>query len=375
MKKIVLVTIVILVFGAGLLPLALADDFGIAQTAVRHTELQGNKGTTLYVGGSGPGNYSTIQEAIDNATAGDTVFVFNGTYNENIVIGKKISVIGESAETTMIEGKSGVDMVVKILSGEVQLSGFTIKGDTSGQDGIHIFSLITEVIVSYNKVMECSYGLTLQVTSERNLISNNIVSDNEYVGIRLQESDRNEIHENIIERNGEWGISLASLSKQNSISNNTIDENYGGIRIAGGSVQNEIIGNNITNSIKEGIIFEGISTGNTIEANIISDNFGGIKLSGSGEALVTGNAIVNNEMEGILLELSNNNIITANNFIENKRQVKFKLSSRNSWEENYWDNWIGLKLEAPLFKKFPKVIVGFIGINFDMSPMLEPYQI
>ncbi|MEF8847999.1 MAG: hypothetical protein V5A68_02570 [Candidatus Thermoplasmatota archaeon] len=29
----------------------------------------------LYVGGRGPGNYSTIQNAIDNANTGDTVFV------------------------------------------------------------------------------------------------------------------------------------------------------------------------------------------------------------------------------------------------------------------------------------------------------------
>ncbi|MEE9340745.1 MAG: hypothetical protein V3V21_03685, partial [Thermoplasmata archaeon] len=40
--------------------------------------------TTLYVGGAGPGNYTTIQGAIDNATPGDSVYVYGGTYYEHL---------------------------------------------------------------------------------------------------------------------------------------------------------------------------------------------------------------------------------------------------------------------------------------------------
>ena len=56
-----------------------------------------SRGNILYVGGSGPGNYSKIQDAIDNASDGDTVFVFNDSspYNENIIVNKQISLIGE----------------------------------------------------------------------------------------------------------------------------------------------------------------------------------------------------------------------------------------------------------------------------------------
>ncbi|MBE3136035.1 MAG: hypothetical protein IMZ43_01355 [Thermoplasmata archaeon] len=38
-----------------------------------------SRGNWLYVGGSGPGNYSTIQDAIDNASDSDTVYIYNGT--------------------------------------------------------------------------------------------------------------------------------------------------------------------------------------------------------------------------------------------------------------------------------------------------------
>jgi len=55
-------------------------------------------GKTLYVGGSGAGNYTRIQDAIDNASDGDTVFVYSRRYIENIVIEKSLSLIGISEE-------------------------------------------------------------------------------------------------------------------------------------------------------------------------------------------------------------------------------------------------------------------------------------
>ena len=41
-----------------------------------------SSGNWLYVGGSGPGNYSVIQDAVDNASDGDTVYVYHGIYSD-----------------------------------------------------------------------------------------------------------------------------------------------------------------------------------------------------------------------------------------------------------------------------------------------------
>ena len=38
----------------------------------------------IYVGGTGVGNYTNIQDAIDISSNDDTIFVYNGTYYENI---------------------------------------------------------------------------------------------------------------------------------------------------------------------------------------------------------------------------------------------------------------------------------------------------
>ena len=56
----------------------------------------------LYVGGNGPGNYSTIQAAIENATHGDTIYVYQGIYQEYITIDKQITLIGQQKNHTII---------------------------------------------------------------------------------------------------------------------------------------------------------------------------------------------------------------------------------------------------------------------------------
>ncbi len=65
-------------------------------------------GNTLYVGGSGPDNYTSIQDAINNASNGDTIFVYSGRYYEDIYIWKNINLIGEDRNTTIIELGRGV---------------------------------------------------------------------------------------------------------------------------------------------------------------------------------------------------------------------------------------------------------------------------
>lgn len=142
-----------------------------------------NGGTTLYVDDdnvNGPWNgtlehpYQYIQRGIDNATNGDTIFVFNGTYREHLSIYKALDFIGENKETTVIDGGRD-DTVVKITVPYVYLTGFTIT-----KSGIH------------------SNNAGICINSRYNCIFENIITKNFY-GIYLADSGNLIYHNNIIE--------------------------------------------------------------------------------------------------------------------------------------------------------------------------------
>lgn len=87
----------------------------VKDTEFKDSIIIGFNGNILYVGGSGPGNYTKIQDAINNSSNGDTVFVYDESspYYENIVINKSMKLEGENKETTVIDGKY-IDNVIRI---------------------------------------------------------------------------------------------------------------------------------------------------------------------------------------------------------------------------------------------------------------------
>ena len=134
-KKILIIGILFLFLGTCITPTIATDNIKKSYNPI-------SSGNTLYVGGSGEGNYTNIQDAIDNASDGDTVFVYDESspYNERLKIKKSINLIGENRETTIIDGGGTNSSVVQVLIDWVNISGFTIQNSGDYGAGVYINS-------------------------------------------------------------------------------------------------------------------------------------------------------------------------------------------------------------------------------------------
>ena len=86
-------------------------------------------GNTLYVGGSGPNNYTKVQDAIDDASDGDTVFVYSGHYYERLLINKSLFLQGEYCNTTFLNSYF-FSTVIHVISPDVTIEGFTVQNSS-----------------------------------------------------------------------------------------------------------------------------------------------------------------------------------------------------------------------------------------------------
>ncbi len=271
-RKCLTISIILLFVGTCIIP-------AIAQDTEKY---QSSRGNWLYVGGSGPGNYTKIQDAIDNASNEDTVFVFNGTYYENVVINKAITVIGENRNTTIIDGKQNGN-VVRLTANQIELTGFTIQNCSDEWDVAGI-----------------------KIQSNYNTISNNVILSNASVwptrndGINIIGKKHNNFTRNII-CNGWDGIYLQSAS-ENYFADNTISKPIYGIYASGYCNNNTIVHNNISNIDNNNIYLEWDSNGWMILDNYLNIGTDSIFVYDCDNTTVVGNEICNVYGSGIVIK-------------------------------------------------------------------------
>jgi parallel beta-helix repeat protein len=144
-----------------------------------------------------PQDFPTIQQAINNATNGDTIQVSPGTYKENILINKSITLVGEEKTHTIIDAQQN-GPAIKINTNNTTVTGFTIKNSSQNLDipgaGI-LLNSTTDVKITKNAIATNQHGIIIQ-NSNNSLITDNTIKNNT-IGIEIaSNSNNNKIYHN-----------------------------------------------------------------------------------------------------------------------------------------------------------------------------------
>lgn len=208
MKNIVGILVCILLITTIIPIIALAGEpenpevvFSVTDKNIEKPLLPISRDNWLYVGGIGPGNYSKIQDAINDSFDGDTVFVFYGMYYENLKVYKAIRILGQRWDLTIIDG-GGIGSVVTI-GANVTISGFTIQNSgrvysydagikTQNQPDMSYVFIVSENCIKNNK-----NGIYIR-NSQNHIITRNTFMNNEQAIFVYLTSDCNINNNNFI---------------------------------------------------------------------------------------------------------------------------------------------------------------------------------
>ena len=294
----------------------------------------------LLVDDSGSKDFCSIGEALKWIDEGK-IIVSPGKYLENLVIDRKIDLIGSGKDTTFIYGSSTADVIDVDQVNGIRISGFTIS------DGFECIYLnkAEHCQIDNNSIYHAN-GLWFlnccglySVSSHHNVIENNLFSDHERYAILIPRSNYNIIQNNTVTLSHDW---------------DAITLSYGA---SGNIIQNNIICNNEGMGI---LVIDSYST--TIRNNVISFN---------------GWTADDEVDEGIRIRAGTDpeTKIYHNNFIGNKQNA-YDDAGATWYHEgvgNYWDDYTGIDVNGDGIGDTSYKIPA--GNSKDMYPSMNPFDL
>jgi len=315
----------------------------------------------------------------------------NGTISEPYVI-EDLEIDGEGSGSCIFIENS--DAYFRIENCTLYNAGVRVPPNPDGRAGIRLLNVDNSQLINNN----CSsnpIGILLQ-SSDNNTISENIVNNNSWIGIRLEEeSDNNIISGNTVNNNTNFGLLLylcffnnisTNVFKNNNIngiyshtcsnstiSGNTVINSSNGIYSAF-DIYNKVLGNDVHHNSEDGIFIRGVNC--IISGNNASYNGGnGIFLEpipinvlwwsweyiweGGINNIISGN-IANYNQVGIRLEGTDNNIISGNTLIGNNECIVEIDCHGNKFRDN--EGCIYPKITELPLEYFPGILIISITI-------------
>jgi parallel beta-helix repeat protein len=259
--------------------------------------------TTIIV----PDDYPTIQAAIDNASAGDTIFVRAGTYDGHIEIDKPLTLKGENNQNTTLrlQGASWGGIIgIHVIASNVTISGFhLISPKSTGGNSVML------IVVDGRAA-----------TADNCVIMDNVLEEYYTDALTLFGSHGDEVVDNVI--SSQDGSCTYLMSSSNCL----------------------LMNNTLSGSEWTGIFLD-FSSNNTVSNNFITNQIDSLGLACgaitigtySGDNTVMGNTLVNNDYGVSCWGYTQNNVIYHNNFVNNTQQAYDELRSPQP-PANFWDN-------------------------------------
>jgi parallel beta-helix repeat protein len=190
--------------------------------------------------------FNTIQSVIDDVDTldGDIIVIMSGTYVENIIVNKNITLMPFSGQNVVIQA-ADISQPVVLVNSEgngSKIEGLNITGSTIS--GISL-NFTNNCIINNDTLTGNSIGILLQ-NALNTAIQNNNIQNNSETGINIDNSDSTTLTSNMI-TGSDYGIYLSNSTNNNIQSNNITDNQYG-IYISNSSAYinfNRISGNTI----------------------------------------------------------------------------------------------------------------------------------
>ncbi len=291
----------------------------------------------LHVAAAGGRDYRDLQDAIDAATAGTTIYVHPGTYTRGIVIDKTIEIVGLGDRDRIRIEVSGSD-VVWFQGGDGRLANMTLRQQGDGNwygidvsagspiiENVDVSSQSLAVVAIHDGANPLVRDSTVHDGAEsgiyvydngRGTIENNEIYGNSYAGIAIRSGGDPVVRYNVIRDGQESGLHIYEEAF------GTIEDNeISGHALAGIEIKERsnpaIYRNRVYGGQVSGIYVHADGSGTIEDNEIFANAYSGVEIKDGGNPVLRNNSIYKAGENGVFVNNGGLGTIIDNDIQDN----------------------------------------------------------
>ncbi len=343
--------------------------------------------------GRGSTDFPLIAPAIAVAADGDEIRISPGVYREDLVLAKRLSLVGEGGPVLFGTGRG---TVIDVRADNCEIRNLIIDGTGVGagnQMDAAIRLTSNGNVVSGNIMRRVFYGVVIAGGSS-NLVTDNTIEGlldlpfgRRGDGIYVYQGPRNTIIRNRVV--GQRDAIFLQYAHQVRVEHNVVEHSRYGLHdmfsddtiVRDNEFRTSLVGANVMNSKRltiernafahnRGITAIGLTLkdcdGSHVAQNRFTGNARGLQLDGSSGNRFVNNHFAQNDVAVRLLASAERNTFTANEFLQNWSDVvESGRDSTNAWSAkgvgNRWSRYSGFDFDGD-------------GVGESAHPLLRPFD-